>query len=120
VLSLNGRRNPGECARSLAPGGLLIVGVPAADDVIELRTAVQGATVERERMDAVVEAHAPLFTPLERVTVRERHRLEGEALRDLLQGTYRGARASAAARVDALEALDVTLATEIVVMRGRG
>ena len=29
VLSLNGRRNPDECARVLVPGGTLIVGVPA-------------------------------------------------------------------------------------------
>ena len=113
VLSLNGRRNPDECARVLVPGGALIVGVPAADDLIELRAEVQGEGVARERADAVVAAHASAFSLVERFTVRERHRLDGAALRDLLRGTYRGARVSALERVEALDALEVTLATEI-------
>jgi 23S rRNA (guanine745-N1)-methyltransferase len=119
VLSLNARRNPAECARVSRRGGTLIVGVPAADDLIELRTAVQGEGVERERADAVIAEHAPLFDLAERFTARERHRLEGEALRHLLRSTYRGARSSAAPRVEALDALDVTLATEIVTLRLR-
>jgi 23S rRNA (guanine745-N1)-methyltransferase len=117
VLSLNGRRNATECARVLVTGGVLIVGVPAPDDLVELRAAVQGHGSDRERMEAVIAAHAALFIVAERVTVRERHRLQGEALRDLLHGSYRGARASAAARVEALGALDVTIAADIVVMR---
>ncbi|HWN84153.1 MAG TPA: methyltransferase domain-containing protein [Vicinamibacterales bacterium] len=120
VVSLNGRRNPDECARVLVPDGTLIVGVPAADDLIELRAAVQGEGVARERVEAVVAAHAARFVLVERVTVRERQRLGGEALRDLLQSTYRGARTSATARVEALGVLDVTLSTDVCVFsRGR-
>jgi 23S rRNA (guanine745-N1)-methyltransferase len=119
VLSLNGRRNPEECARVLAPGGRLIVAVPAADDLIELRAQVQGEGVPRERADAVVAEHAERFEVVERITVRTRHRLERDALRDLLRGTYRGARASAARRVEALEALDVTVASELLVLLPR-
>jgi 23S rRNA (guanine745-N1)-methyltransferase len=115
LLSLNGRRNPEECARVLAPGGTLIVGVPAADDLIELRAEVQGEGIARERVDAVIAAHASRFVVVERFTVRERQRLAGEALRDLLQGTYRGARTSATARVEALGELDVTLSTDLCV-----
>jgi len=113
VVSLNGRRNPDECARVLVPGGALIVGVPAADDLIELRAEVQGEGVARERADAVVAAHAAPFDLVERFTVRERHRLDAAALRDLLRGTYRGARTSALERVEALDALEVTLAIEV-------
>ena len=113
VLSLNGRRNPDECARVLVPGGALMVGVPAADDLIELRAEVQGEGVARERAEAVVAAHAARFALVERFTVRERHRLDGAVLRDLLRGTYRGARTSALERVAALNALEVTLATEV-------
>jgi 23S rRNA (guanine745-N1)-methyltransferase len=116
VLSLHGRRNPSECARVLAPGGALIVAVPAADDLIELRSLVQGQAVERERVDAVVAAHAPFFSADARFTVREQHRLEGDALRDLLRGTYRGRRASAAAHVEALDALEVTIASDVLVL----
>jgi len=119
VLSLHGRRNPSECARVLAPGGALVVAVPAADDLIELRSMVQGQAIERERVDAVVATHAPFFSAGARFTVRERHRLEGDALRDLLRGTYRGRRASAAGRIEALhtlDALEVTLASDILVL----
>ncbi len=116
VLSLNGRRNPEECARVLVPRGTLIVAVPAADDLIELRAEVQGEGIARERAEAVVAAHGSRFAIEERFTVREHHRLQGEPLRDLLHGTYRGARTSAAARVEALGVLDVTLSTEVLVM----
>jgi 23S rRNA (guanine745-N1)-methyltransferase len=117
VLSLNGRRNPEECARVLATDGVLIVALPAPDDLIELRAEVQGEGVPRERADAAVASHAPLFALAERFTVRERHRLDRVSLRDLLRGTYRGARTSAFERVEALDALEVTLATEVCVFR---
>ena len=120
VLSLNGRRNPDECARVLVPDGTLIVAVPAPDDLIELRLQVQGEGGTRERADAVAAAHAPAFALAERFTVRERHRLESEALRDLLRATYRGARTSASPRVEALDALEVTLSTEVSVFRRGG
>ena len=52
-----------------------------------------------------------------RPLARERHRLESDALRDLLRSTYRGARASVASRIESLDALEVTLATDVVVMK---
>ncbi len=117
VLSLHARRNPQECARVLVPGGALLVAVPAPDDLVELRQAVQGRRIERDRSAVVVAEHAPLFTVTERRAVRERHALTGDALRDLLRGTYRGERASEAARVEALGRLDVTIASDILVFR---
>ena len=119
ITSLNGRRNVDECARVLSPEGTLIVAVPAPDDLVELREQVQGEAVARDRADAVVAAHEARFSLAERFTVRTRHRLEGEPLRDLLRGTYRGARASAAARVETLGALEITLATDVCVLRPR-
>src|SRR5262249_61631727 len=57
VISMNGRRNPRECARVLTHGGIVIAAIPAADDLIELRAAVQGEGVERDRVDALIAAH---------------------------------------------------------------
>ena len=48
VLSIHARRNPGECARILRPGGQLLVAVPAENDLLELRTALQGDAATRE------------------------------------------------------------------------
>lgn len=120
VLSLHARRNPAECARVLKPGGRLIVAVPAADDLLELREAVQGAGVERDRTSALVAEHAPAFVLLERSSVRERHRLADEQLQWLLRATYRGARAGDAGRVAALDVLEVTLASELCVFASTG
>ncbi len=112
VLSFHARRNAAECARVLTSVGSLLVATPAQDDLIELRERVQGEGLERDRADQLIAEHEPFFTLADRATAREHHRLPRESLLDLLLGTYRGARASAAARVDALANLDVTLASD--------
>lgn len=119
VLSLNARRNPAECARVLRAGGLLVAGVPAPDDLIELRAAVQGSGLERERAEGLIQEHEALFAVADRFTSREHHRLEGEPLRDLLRSTYRGSRSSTAANVHALDVLEVTSSTDVVMLRPR-
>ena len=119
VTSLNGRRNVDECARVLAADGTLIVAVPAPDDLIELRAQVQGEGVSRDRAGIVIAEHAARFAVEDRFSVRSRHQLAGDALRDLLRGTYRGARAGMASRVESLDALEVTLATDVIVLRRR-
>jgi 23S rRNA (guanine745-N1)-methyltransferase len=119
ILSLHARRNPAECLRVLKPSGVLLVAVPAADDLIELRTLVQGEGTARDRSETLLAEHSALFTVIERSHARQRHRLERPALLDLLSGTYRAARASVADRVAALEQLEVTLASEIVLFAPR-
>lgn len=119
LLSMHARRNPVESARVLSPNGHLLLGVPAADDLIELRAAVMGDGVLRDRVEAVVSEHAAHFFVKERWTVRERHALAREPLLDLLRGTYRGVRTSVVERVDALVELDVTLSSDIVLLTPR-
>ncbi len=119
ILSLHARRNPAECARVLARGGSLLVAVPAPDDLIELRALIQGQGLERERADALLAEHEPFFAVVERFSVRERLHLERESLLNLLRAAYRGGRASAAERVEALGNLEVTLASEIFVLAAK-
>lgn len=116
VLSIHGRRNPRECARVLAPGGHLLAALPAPDDLLELRARVQGQGLERERAGAFLAEHEALFELRARSVAREPSRLGREQLRDLLAGTYRGARWSAAAAIEALEELEVTLASDVLVL----
>ncbi len=113
VISVHGRRNPRECARVLMPDGYLLVAVPAADDLAELRERVQGTRVDRSRAEALTIEHAPFFTVRDRGAVRERLSLDRDALLDLLRGTYRGERRSAEERIDTLGGLEVTLASEL-------
>lgn len=119
VVSIHGRRNPGECARVLARDGHLLVAVPASDDLIELRTLVQGEPVVRERTAAVIAEHDKQFTMIERFEQRERHRLDRVQLGDLLRGTYRGERRARIERLDTIDSLDVTLASDVVLLARR-
>jgi len=119
VLSIHGRRNPAEAARVLKAAGAVFVVLPAPDDLIELRTLVQGQGVERDRVEAVIDEHQPFFNVVERGTVRDMRELEHDALLNLLQSTYRGARLASAARISALERTPVTFSSHIVVFRRR-
>jgi 23S rRNA (guanine745-N1)-methyltransferase len=120
VLSLHARRNPPEVARVLKPEGVFLAAVPAPDDLIELRTQVQGAGVTRDRLPSLVAEHRAGFAVEDTFRVDERLRLEPQQLRALLNATYRGVRRSAEAQVTALTALEVTLAADVCVLRRRG
>jgi len=113
VLAVNARRNPEECARVLWPGRRLLAVVPAADDLVELRTAVHGEE-RRDRGPDLERELAPALRIVERATWTEQRTLARPELLDLLAATYRGARRSAAPRVDALDTLAVTFAADIV------
>lgn len=119
VVSLHARRNPPEVARVLRQTGSLIVAVPAADDLIELRGLVQGQRVERDRGEVVLSEHDTLFELVERSVVREAQDLDRDALLSVLTGTYRGVRHGLADRVAALTRMTVTLASEVLVFRLR-
>jgi 23S rRNA (guanine745-N1)-methyltransferase len=117
AISIFGRRPAAELARVIAPGGVVVVAVPAADDLIELRAAAKGDEVFRDRVPSVVEELAQAFDLLARTSWRERVRHGREAARDALAMTYRGERASERRRLAALDAIDVTLAAEILVWK---
>ena len=117
VLSIHGRRNPAECSRVLKPNGVLIVVLPAPDDLVELRTLVQGAGLERDRVDAMLTEHQSFFTMVDKTEVRETIELDRASLLNLLRGTYRGARASSSERVEALERIAVTFRSHVVMCR---
>jgi 23S rRNA (guanine745-N1)-methyltransferase len=119
VISLHGRRNPMGVARVLAPGGTLLIAVPAADDLIELRELVQGGRVERDRGDSVVAEHQSWFDVVDRSVVRDEVELDRDRLLDLLHGTYRGARRATADRITALTRMAVTTASDLFVLRLR-
>jgi 23S rRNA (guanine745-N1)-methyltransferase len=116
VLSIHGRRNPSEVARVLGVGRYLLVAVPSADDLIELRELVQGTRVERDRADAVIAEHQRFFQLAARSVVRETLTLDRPALLHLLQATYRGIRRGVADRVAALTHMSVTLASDLVLL----
>jgi len=119
VLSIHARRHPLECARVLTSTGTLIVCVPAPDDLAELRAAVQGRAIARDRTADVVAEHAAHFALRDRTAARQLLPCDRAALRDLLAGTYRGERTGQAGAVASLDALDVTLSSDVLVFARR-
>jgi 23S rRNA (guanine745-N1)-methyltransferase len=119
VFSVHGRRNPVECRRVLADDGFLIVATPAADDLIEVRAALQGTGIHRDRTTSLIAEHATDFAVKDRFDVRQRQPLDADAVMQVLKGTYRGERTREAARAPALGALTVTFASDVVVFAPR-
>jgi 23S rRNA (guanine745-N1)-methyltransferase len=115
VVSLFGRRPAAEIARVLKPGGRCIVAVPGEEDLIQLREQVQQTGRRRSRWEIVVEE-------LEAVGLKfKQHQLwkttvdlQPDAIADALAMTYRAVRRSQHDRAQHLEAMQVTLAADLI------
>lgn len=119
VLSLAGPKNPAEFRRVLSRTGTCVLAIPGAEDLIELRAAVQGEPRLVERASGALEPFLGSFELVTREVLRERRRCERALLLDLLASTYRGARASEAPRVAALDGLELTMSVELLVLSAR-
>lgn len=117
VASITARLSVDEFARVLAPDGRLLIAIPGADDLVELREAVQGERVDRDRVERTVELFAPRFALERHERVSEIVRLDRESLEDVLTSTYRGLRRSEQERLQAVAAMDVTLARDLLLFR---
>lgn len=114
LLSLRGPKHPGEFARVLSARGHLLLGVPAREDLAELRSATAGASLPRDPAERALETFGARFELARRWEVRDRLALTRSGLADLLASVYRGARRSEAARLADLDGLVVTQATVLL------
>jgi 23S rRNA (guanine745-N1)-methyltransferase len=119
IFSITSRKNGAELGRLLRTSGRAIVVVPGADDLVELREAALGKAVARDRGARVEELLGEGFSLEERFEARAIVHADGDALRDLLATTYRGARRSAGERIATLDAMDVTLCADVMCFRRR-
>jgi 23S rRNA (guanine745-N1)-methyltransferase len=117
VASITGRMNPGEFRRVVRGNGALLVAVPAPDDLIELRQAVLGEGVLRDRVERTIATFAPFFTLVRRERISHAARLDAAAVADVMTGSYRALRRSERARLDAIGDLDVTLSRDVLLFR---
>ena len=117
LTSLTARRPAAEMRRVLQAGGRLVVAVPGADDLIELRTALHGEGLREERLPRVAAELGAHFALEHHRAVRWSARLDQASLRDLLATTYRGARTRERRRFDELDGLTLTMSRELAVFR---
>lgn len=119
LLSITGPKNAPEYRRLLETDGLLIVAVSAPDDQAELRELVLGAAHASDRSRRMQEVFGELFEWRETLEARQTVNLDRAALRDLLDGAYRGVRHGAKERFDAVETMVVTLSHSLVIFTPR-
>ncbi|MFL6245098.1 MAG: hypothetical protein ACJ74H_03665, partial [Thermoanaerobaculia bacterium] len=98
----------------LAEDGTLIVVIPAADDLIELRAAILGERIERDRVERTVATFAPLFSLTRHDRIAHTAHLEREDMLDVMSSSYRGLRAREREKLEALNAMDVTLSRDVL------
>jgi len=114
ALSIDGRRPRDEFARVLAPNGRLLVAVPAANDLIELRGSVLGEAHAIEGAQRVEAELALRFRLVSRGEAAESRELDRVGLAQLAAATYRCARRSEQQRLEGIERLVVTTAHSVL------
>jgi 23S rRNA (guanine745-N1)-methyltransferase len=128
AMVLTAHLNPPELRRVLAPGGArdaarrsgwLLVAVPGADDLIELRQAVLGEGHLRPRLAATIATLDASFELVHQATATTRLRLPPPALQDLLAATYRGGRNRERQRAAALAETEITVSRDLACFRPR-
>jgi 23S rRNA (guanine745-N1)-methyltransferase len=119
MTSITARMNPAEFHRVLAPGGRLLVAIPGAEDLVELREAIQGERVERERASRTIDLFAPRFRLTHHETIKHVATLGPAAMADVLMSTYRGLRHSERERLTHITTMPVTLSQDVLIFERR-
>jgi 23S rRNA (guanine745-N1)-methyltransferase len=107
VLSITARMNSAEFRRVLRDDGRLLVALPAADDMIELRSRAGNAG--RDRVPSTLETFAPDFTLIEHSRVTASADLDAKAAHDVLLSIYRPLRSQPLAAMRVTFSLDLLL-----------
>jgi 23S rRNA (guanine745-N1)-methyltransferase len=117
VASITARMNPEEFRRVLDADGTLLIAIPAADDLIELRAAVLGERIERDRVERTVAAFEPLFTFERHERIAHTAQLEREDMLDVMSSSYRGLRSREREKLEMLDAMNVTLSRDLLLFK---
>lgn len=114
VASITARLQPEEFARVLHPEGALLVVIPGAADLIELREAILGEGIARDRVQRTMELFAPWFRLERHDAIAHVAQLDREAIADVMSSSYRGLRSREREKLALLEGMDVTLARDVL------
>lgn len=119
ITSITARLNSLEFRRLLKSSGRVLLALPAPEDLIELREAVLGEAVARDRVQRTIAMFEEHFTVVSTQRVTHRGRLDARAVEDVMTSSYRGLRARERERMAAISSLDVTLARDLLLLQPR-
>lgn len=115
LATITARLNPAEFHRLLKPDGRLLVVIPGADDLIELRELAQGEGVERDRTARTIAMFAPHFSLVSSEHITQRTELDREDIADVMESSYRALRARERERLAAIESAEATFSRDLMV-----
>jgi hypothetical protein len=101
----------------LVDNGRLLVTLPGADDLIELREAVLGEAKLIDRSQRTIETFARHFSLERHERGKHTAHLDRQAVHDVMASSYRGLRKSQRERFEALNDLDVTLSRDLLLFK---
>ena len=114
VTSIAARRNPPEFARVLRQGGRVLITVPGPDDLLELRESIGTASEGGSREAAIAAEFGAGWRVVSSQTITHPASVDRQGIQDLLSASYRGQRRAAAARLEQLDGITVTLTFEVI------
>ena len=103
IMSITARTTPTDFHRVLKPGGLLLIAVPAPDDLIELRGA------GRDRISRITEMFAEGFRAINQRRATTVANLDASAVEDVLLSSYMPLRREPAKAMQVTFSLDLLL-----------
>ena len=110
ILSILAPRNNEEFSRILKPGGVVLIGVPGPNHLIELRNQLQFSSGDfKEKADEAAAKCAPLFVETQRDHLSHEQTLNREQIADLIQMTPLFWRSSPEAKAAAMELETITV-----------
>ena len=87
ILNIFAPRNPAEFARVTAPGGILIVVIPAPQHLLSLRTALGLLSIEEQKQQNVKEQFTSHFEPVASFNIAYSLRLNREQIEQVVMMT---------------------------------
>jgi 23S rRNA (guanine745-N1)-methyltransferase len=114
VVSITGRLSVSEIHRALNEGGSLLVVIPAADDLWELRREIHDHAEERDRVERTIAMFTPYFTLLRHDKVRTSALLADREIVALMTTAYRALRSRERARLLQVSEIDVTMSRDLL------
>ncbi len=112
VMSITARMNVEEFRRVLAPEGTLLVVIPGADDLLELRESVLGERIERDRTERTIDTFSSRFRLERHEHLRHVAHLDRAAMSDVMASSYRALRTREREKLATLDAITVTFSRD--------